>query len=102
MIDLTPIMNAIIAVLAAVVVSYVVPWIKSKKTAEETKDLMAWAKIAVSAAQQMFYQLDGEERLEHALNVMREAGFDVDTIEVRNAIEAAVLELHSKMEATNE
>lgn len=98
MIDLTPIINALILVVAAIISAYFVPWLKSKKTAEETKDLMAWADIAVAAAQQLFYQYDGETRLSHALGVMREAGFDVDTIEVRNAVEAAVLKLHSELE----
>lgn len=100
MIDLTPIINVLILVVATLVTVYLVPWLKSKKTAEQTKDLMAWAKIAVAAAQQLYYQLDGEARLTHALAVMREAGFDVDTIEVRNAIEAAVLELHNALEGT--
>lgn len=100
MIDLTPIINVLILVVATLVSVYLVPWIKSKKTAEQTKDLMAWARIAVAAAQQLYYQLDGEARLDHALSVMREAGFDVDTIEVRNAIEAAVLELHNALEGT--
>jgi hypothetical protein len=98
MIDLTPIINVLILVVATLVSVYLVPWIKSKKTAEQTKDLMAWARIAVAAAQQLYYQLDGEARLDHALSVMHEAGFDVDTIEVRNAIEAAVLELHNALE----
>lgn len=98
MIDLTPIINVLILVVATLVSVYLVPWIKSKKTAEQTKDLIAWADIAVAAAQQLYYQLDGATRFEHALSVMREAGFDVDTIEVRNAIEAAVLRLHNALE----
>lgn len=99
MVDLTPIINVLILVVATLVSVYLIPWIKSKKTAEETKDLMAWARIAVAAAQQLYYQLDGQTRLAHALAVMEEAGFDVDTIEVRNAIEAAVLEIHNALEA---
>jgi hypothetical protein len=98
MIDLTPIINLLILVFATLVSVYLIPWIKSKKTAEETKDLMAWARIAAKSAQQLYYQFDGAVRLDHALNVMREAGFDVDTIEVRNAIEAAVLEIHNALE----
>lgn len=97
MIDLTPIINALILIVAAVVSVYVIPWIKSKKTTEETKNLVAWAEIAAAAAQQLYYHLDGETRLAHALGVMREAGFDVDTIEVRNAVEAAVLKLHNAL-----
>lgn len=98
MIDLTPIINVLILAVATIVSVYLIPWIKSKKTAEETQDLMAWARIAAKAAQQLYHQLDGKARLGHALGVMREAGFDVDTVEVRNAIEAAVLELHSALE----
>lgn len=98
MIDLTPIINVLILVVATLVSMYLIPWIKSKKTAEETKDLMAWARIAAKSAQQLYYQLDGEARLTHALLVMREAGYDVDTIEVRNALEAAVLEIHNALE----
>lgn len=97
MIDLTPIINALILIVAALISAYFIPWLKSKKTAEETKDLIAWADIAVAAAQQLYYQLDGETRLNHALAVMREAGFDIDTIEVRNAVEAAVLKLHNAL-----
>ena len=97
MIDLTPIINALILLVAALVSLYVIPWIKTKKTAQELSNLQKWAKIAVAAAQQLFHELDGETRLAHALAVMAEQGFDVDTIEVRNAIEAAVLELHQQL-----
>lgn len=97
MIDLTPIINAFILIVAALVSVYLIPWIKSKKTAQEVANLEKWADIAVAAAQQLYYQLDGETRLAHALGVLKEAGFDVDTIEVRNAVEAAVLRLHNAL-----
>lgn len=102
MIDLTPLINALILVVAAIITVKVIPWIKSKKTAEETKNLVAWADIAVAGAQQLYHQFDGATRLEHALGVMREAGFDVETVKVRNAIEAAVLRLHSALVPTDE
>ena len=95
--DLTPIINALILVVAGLVSMYFLPWLKSKKTAEETKDLVMWAEIAVAAAQQLYHQLDGEARLKHALSVLAAAGFDIDTAEVRNAVEAAVLKLHQEI-----
>ena len=102
MIDLTPIINALILIVAALISAYLIPWIKSKKTAQEIANLEKWADIAAAAAQQLFYQLDGESRLAHALGVMKEAGFDVDTIEVRNALEAAVLKLHNALNVGGE
>lgn len=97
MIDLTPIINALILIVASLVSAFLIPWIKSKKTAQEVANLEKWAEIAVAAAQQLYYHLDGETRLAHALSVLKEAGFDVNTVEVRNAVEAAVLRLHSAL-----
>ena len=46
----------------------------------------------------MFYQASGSERLEYVLDYLEAKGFDVDDQSVRNAIEAAVLELHQSLE----
>ena len=50
MIDITPIVNAVIALLAAGVSVFLIPWIKSKTTDEQRKELLEWVKIAVAAA----------------------------------------------------
>lgn len=102
MIDLTPIINAVIAVLAAIVVRYLVPWIKAKTTEKEREDLLVWVDIAVTAAQQLFYQADGSIRLNYALNLLRDEGFNVDDKSVRDAVEAAVLKLHQGMVNNND
>lgn len=98
MVDLTPVMNAIITILAALAVRYLVPWISEHTTAKKREDLLVWVDIAVRAAQQMFYQASGSERLEYVLDYLEAKGFDVDDQSVRNAIEAAVLELHQSLE----
>ena len=99
MIDLTPIINAIIAVLGALALRYVVPWLKARTTAAQREDMLVWAEIAVAAAQQLLYQADGEARLEYVMQYMAQKGFDVDDGAVRNAVEAAVLKLHQSLEA---
>lgn len=98
MIDLTPIINALILVLAAILAKYLVPWIKTNLTANQTDQLMKWAEIAAAAAQQLYWDLDGEKRKEHALELLAEKGFDINSAEVLNALEAAVLKLHKKLE----
>ena len=63
MTDLTPIINIIIALLGALVTAFVIPWIKRKLSKEDQENLIFWVKIAVSAAQQIYYQSSGAERL---------------------------------------
>ena len=42
MIDITPIINAVIALAAAGVTVFLIPWIKSKTTDEQRKELLEW------------------------------------------------------------
>ena len=103
MIDLTNIVEAVIALAVALISVFVIPWISSKTTANDREDLLKWVDIAVAAAQQLFHQMNGAQRLDYALSFLAERGFDVDDAAVLNAVEAAVLKLHRKLEgATND
>ena len=94
MIDLTPIINAFIALLAAVLMTYVIPWVKAKTSSQQRENLLKWVDIAVCASQQLYHQKDGKYRLEYALGVLESKGFDIDDAAVVDAVEAAVLKLH--------
>lgn len=94
-IDLTPIFQAIIALLAALVTYKLIPWIKSKTTEQQRANLEAAAKIAVYAAQQIFgaNKDANQQKLEYAMKRVREAGFDVDVDELRATVENAVYDM---------
>lgn len=102
MIDLTPIMTAIIGVLAAIALRYAIPWIREKTTAQQRENMLAWVDIAVMAAQQLYYHLDGETRLEYALDLLKAKGFDINDVAVLDAVEAAVLKLHQGLVKTDD
>ena len=93
-IDLTPLLEALLLLLAMLALRYVLPWVKANTTAKQREDLLKWVDIAVAAAQQLFHQASGRERLEYALDVLESKGFDIDDVTVRDAVEAAVLKLH--------
>lgn len=93
MIDLTPIFQAIIALLAALVTYKLIPWIRSKTDEKQQENLSAVAKVAVYAAEQLFGAGQGAQKLEYAQAVLREAGYDVDTDLLRAEIESAVYNL---------
>ena len=98
MTDLTPILEAIITLAVAIITAFVIPWITSKTSAQERETMLKWVDIAVSAAQQLFHNMDGTQRLDYALQVLANRGYDVDDDAVINAVEAAVLKLHRQLE----
>lgn len=85
-IDLTTIINAIIALLAALVTYRLIPWIKARTTAEQQAQLKAAIKIAVFAAEQIYGAGRGDEKMDYALRWLREQGFSVDSRQVEAAV----------------
>ena len=53
-IDITPIVNAAIALIGAGVSVFLIPWLKSQTTEAQRKELTAWVKIGVAAAEQLY------------------------------------------------
>lgn len=96
-IDVTAIINAVIALVAAIATAFVVPWIKSKTTSQQREDLIAWVKIAVAAAEQIFKgEKRGEEKKQYVLDFLENNGFSINENSVNVAIEAAVKQLNSE------
>ena len=94
-IDLTPIFQAVIALLAALVTYKLIPWIKSKTTDAQRKELLEWVKIGVAAAEQLYEgQGRGEEKKKYVLEFLASMGFTVNEEAVNAAIEAAVNQLN--------
>ena len=95
MYDLTPIIEAVAALIGVVITCILVPFIRSKTTAEQQKEINAWVKIAVSAAEQIFKGSGrGEEKKQYVIAWLKERGFTVDEAELDALIEAAVYELN--------
>ena len=95
MIDITPIVNAVIALIAAAVSVFLIPWIKSKTTDAQRKELVEWVKIGVAAAEQLYKgQGRGEEKKQYVLDFLKQKGFTVNEESINAAIEAAVSQLN--------
>ena len=92
-IDLTPICQAIVTLLAALITYKLIPWIKSKTTDQQQANLAAAVRVLVFAAEQLFGAGKGEEKIEYVRSHLALKGFDVDDQAIRNEIEAAVYAL---------
>ena len=92
--DVTSVVEAVLALVGAIITCVLVPYIKSKTTAEQQKEINAWVKIAVSAAEQIYKgQGRGEEKKAYVLEWLRERGVTVDEARLDAMSEAAVYEL---------
>lgn len=98
MTNITIIIEAAFALIAAVITAIVIPYIKSKTTAQQQAEINAWVKIAVSAAEQIYNGSGrGEEKKAYVLNWLAEHGITLDEARIDALIEAAVYKLKHGM-----
>ena len=97
MIDLTPILEAMLMLAVALITAFVIPYIKKKVGAENMDEFLAWVDIAVAAAEQLFDSADGNKKKFYVVKFLESKGFKVDEEDLDNAIEAAVLHLHDQL-----
>lgn len=98
--NITPIINAVIALIAALISAFVIPWIKKKAAACDLEQMQAWTKIAVAAAEQLYTTLQGDVKKQYVMKYLAEKGYNVNDEDIENAIEAEVLRLHNELYGT--
>lgn len=95
--DVTPVVEALIGLCAVFITAVVIPYVKAKYSNEDITEFMSWVKIGVMAAEQLYDSTKGEQKKSYVLDFLAEKGYKISELEVENAIEAAVLELHSAL-----
>lgn len=93
-IDLTAIVNAVIALIAALVSYKLIPWIKAKTTVEQQTLLEITVNTLVFAAEQLYGSGHGDEKFNYVSEELKKRGFTVD----KASIEAEVKRAFGKAE----
>lgn len=94
MIDFTPVLQAIVGLCAAIITTFVVPYIKSKTTKEQQTQINEWVRIAVAAAEQVYEGPGkGDQKKAYVLTWLANHGIAIDEDRLDAMIEAAVYEL---------
>ena len=100
--DITPIIQAIFALLMAVLTCVIIPLIREKVSVDQLAVIKMWVGIAVKAAEQIFVGSGkGKEKKAYVIDFLESKGFKLDEDSLDNLIESAVLELKQATE-TNE
>lgn len=91
MIDLTQLAQAIISVVALLITTFVIPWIKAKVSDAKMQEIYKWVKIAVSAAEMIYKEAGmGEAKKAYVNSFLKVKGYSLNVDEVDAMIESAV------------
>lgn len=85
-IDLTPILQAVIALLAALVTYRLIPWIRANTTLRQQAFIQVTVQTLVYAAEQLYGAGNGSKKLEYVKEQLAKKGFDVDRAEIEAAV----------------
>lgn len=97
MIDLTSLLQALLTLVAAIITSVLVPYLKEKYGEERLKAVKTWARAAAAAAEEIYKGEGlGKDKLEYVLAFLEERGFGVDRESLRKIVEAELYELGLK------
>ena len=77
-IDLTPIFQALLTLLAALITAFVIPWLKAKTTAQQREQIAGVYRTIVFAAEQMYGNGRGEEKLAFVEDWLKGHGYEID------------------------
>jgi hypothetical protein len=91
LIDLTTIINALIALFSAVITAFLIPLIRSHTSAVQCDRIQSWVKIAVAAAEQIYTGPGkGAEKKSYVLALLNKRGFTYDESSIDALIESSV------------
>ncbi|MEG1513806.1 MAG: hypothetical protein RSD95_02860 [Clostridia bacterium] len=91
-VDLTPLINAAILVVCAIVTGKLVPYLKARLTDSQFRHMISLLNIGVYAAEELFPEGHGDEKLKMVQAYMKKNGFDVDI----EAIKATVNQMRDE------
>lgn len=97
--DITPIIEAVIALFSALITAFLIPLIKSKLTQSRYDSLKFWVKLAVQAAEQIFGSGTGEKKKDYVISFLLSKGIVFDVDEVTTMLESEVYALTESKKA---
>ena len=94
MTNITPIIEAVVTLIVALMSAFVIPYIKQKTNKTQQEEIVAWVKIAVTAAEQIYTGSGrGEEKKAYVVEWLKARNLKVDEEKLDALIESAVHQL---------
>lgn len=102
-IDLTPLLQAVLGLISALITAYLIPWIKSHTDANKRNFVLQLVETAVLWVEQVYWEETGEEKFrlakERAEKELAEHNLKVDADTLTAMIEEQVIKIHNELKA---
>lgn len=89
-IDFTPLAEAVILIICAIVSAYIIPWIKGRTNADQQANIAYWVEIAVYAAEKFYGSGEGKKKFEYATDFLKSKGIELDVQTLCMLIDAEI------------
>ncbi len=90
MLDFTPLLQAVITLVAAAISVFLVPWLREKFGHEKLAKAKDWVEIAVLAAEKLYGAGNGDAKLEYAENFLVEHKIKLDFDTLKAMVDAEI------------
>lgn len=91
--DITKILEIVLALISAIITTFVIPVIKEKLSETKREKLRFWVDVAVKAAEQLYGSKTGQQKKEYVVSFLLSKGIVFDVDEVTALIESSVYKL---------
>ena len=88
--DITKILEIVLALISAIITTFVIPVIKEKLSETKREKLRFWVDVAVKAAEQLYGSKTGQQKKEYVVSFLLSKGIVFDVDEVTALIESSV------------
>lgn len=97
--DYTPLFQALISLIAVIITSVFIPWIKAKVEKEKLNKFLEVVDIGVGAAEQIatVFGFDGAWKKSYVVDYLEKLNMHVDYDTLENAIENAVYQMKKEL-----
>ena len=92
-IDYTDLIQAIIALLSAVITGFLIPCLKKKFTEQRLEELKKWVEVGVKAAEQLYGSKTGQQKKDYVVAFLLSKGIVFNVEEVTALIESEVYKI---------
>ena len=96
MVDLTPVFQAVITVVFAVVLRYLIPVLRERISSDKQAEVYKWVQIAVYAAEKLYGAGTGATKYQYAKDLLESRGFTFDEETLKALINAEIKRMENE------
>lgn len=90
LVDLTPLFQAIIGIASVLVTGFLLPWLKTKFSAEQLAKAQNWVAIGVYAAEKLYGAGNGDTKLSYVESLLVQHRIKLDTQTLKALVDAEI------------